>query len=1196
MEGLILNDAFSPPPKNQNQMKKWVISWGYLFVVISCFAQQDSLSPTTIFQNLSNWRTVWVDMKQQKDTLTLDSLTVLPTSLSIRYLKNNQILDTNSYKITNNQLIWKESPLLKQHDKLQIRFRVLPYAFGKPLARKDTAWISEEIFGRVPNRFKYNPYEELRQVSSSGLNYNGTFARGVSFGNNQDLVLNSSFNLQLAGKLGDDVEIIAAISDNNIPLQPEGNTQQLQEFDKIFIQLRRGKQFITAGDYELKRPTGYFMNYYKKLQGITLGTALKLTDEGILKTTASAAISRGQFGRNVLQTQEGNQGPYKLRGNNGELFIIVLAGTEKVFIDGMLMKRGQEFDYVIDYNRGEVRFTPNRLITKDSRVQVEFEYSDQNYQRSMYAVSSIYETPKLKLHFNLFSEQDGRTPTTQGELSELQQQALAMIGDDVGTAFITGIDTAVFSADRILYKLVDTLVNGLLYDSVLVYSTNQDSAKFEARFSEVGIGNGNYIRLQSSANGAVYGWVAPDPLTGQPTGTYEPIISVVAPAQNQLYTLGLDYTISKTSTLQAEVTLSNQDLNRLSLQDGDDNIGGGVKLGYTNRVTLGQQNDSTQPATLTVNADYEFVDRNFKPLNPYRPREFTRDWNTANLAATQEHIAKGGFTLAKRQWGNLRYEFSAFLKDSLYTGMRHLGIATLQRKGYDIRAEANYLTTEGQSNRTTFFRPKLNISKTFKKLNNWQVGIYGEREKNSRYGLLTDTLQNTSFFYDLMRLYVKSADKSKVQLNMNYMQRLDYVPVETEFQQNTKAEELNLEGTWQQKGNSNLKFNLTYRNLAIVDSNLTTLAPQETYLGRIEYGLSLKRGWLRATTLYEIGSGQEQKIQYNYIKVESGQGLYTWIDRNQDSVKQLNEFEIAAFADQADHIRVTTFTDEFIRSNTVRFNQSLAINPKAIWFTQRKGIKRLLSKFSTQSAWQITRKVREAAGVSPWNPFQLAIPDSALVSLVSNIRNSLFFNRTDPKFSIELGMFENRNRVVLTSGFESRGREEYFLRFRWNLNPKIGLQINFSQGQNTNDSELFDSRDYAIDVQKIEPKFTFYLLKRTFRAEAKYKYQNSQNTIGDLLESAVAHDANVELIYNRVNKSSYRLSFSYVNVNYTGLPNTPVEFTMLEGLKNGQNYLWTLTFDRRLARNVQLSMSYEGRKTGENRIVHVGRAQVRANF
>ena len=169
----------------------------------------------------------------------------------------------------------------------------------------------------------------------------------------------------------------------------------------------------------------------------------------------AGALSKGKFARNIIQGTEGNQGPYRLRGNNNEPFIIVLAGTELVYLDGKLLERGQEFDYTVDYNTSEVTFTARHLITKDSRIVIEFQYSDQNYARSLFQARTNYQTDKLDFWFNAYTEQDVKSQSLQQDLSLGDKQLLAESGDSLSLARVTAIDSIGYVDNQVLYKLID---------------------------------------------------------------------------------------------------------------------------------------------------------------------------------------------------------------------------------------------------------------------------------------------------------------------------------------------------------------------------------------------------------------------------------------------------------------------------------------------------------------------------------------------------------------------------------------------------------------------------------------------------------------------------------------------------------------------------------------------------------------------
>ena len=300
-----------------------------------------------------------------------------------------------------------------------------------------------------------------------------------------------------------------------------------------------------------------------------------------------------------------------MKGADDEPFIIILSGTEKIYIDGKLLQRGQENDYIIDYNTGELTFTARQQITKDKRIVAEFQYAERNYARSLFFFGEEVQYKNAKMYLNIYSEQDNKNRPLQQTLTQEQKNVMIAAGDSINNAVYSGVDSSSYNNSNIFYKKIDTLG----YQGIYVYSTDSVVAHYNLKFSSVAAGKGNYIQVSSAANGKVYSWVAP--IDGVPQGTYEPVIPLVTPKKNQMITGGFTYSLTPNNFLNVEGVYTKNDINTFSTADKGNDEGSGVKVISKNQTIL-SSDSSRRQTKLLYNFNYEFLQKQFKQIERFQ--------------------------------------------------------------------------------------------------------------------------------------------------------------------------------------------------------------------------------------------------------------------------------------------------------------------------------------------------------------------------------------------------------------------------------------------------------------------------------------------------------------------------------------------------------------------------------------------------
>jgi len=297
--------------------------------------------------------------------------------------------------------------------------------------------------------------------------------------------ISQSLWMRIGGSAGQ-FDVSGVLSDENIP---KGNvvSQNLREIDEIFIEAVSDDISIRMGDIVTTEE-----EVDKKLLGLSFAWK---------DLSGVAGISKAKYGKITFKTVEDKQGPYKINPEEGISGVSIVRGSEQVWLNGKLLARGIEKDYVINYLENTLTFNSSVFLDNESVVLVLFQYSI--YGESNMFYETAFESDDYSFSFRReedFSEKD-------------------LIESYPDSGFGYRYNSTYVGEGNGDYQLLD---------SIFVYQ-GYEKGSYEVYFEWIGEGNGEYEYVDSLH---YFLW------TGD--GPFSPKRKVPLGEEDNLFSLGLN--------------------------------------------------------------------------------------------------------------------------------------------------------------------------------------------------------------------------------------------------------------------------------------------------------------------------------------------------------------------------------------------------------------------------------------------------------------------------------------------------------------------------------------------------------------------------------------------------------------------------------------------------------------------------------
>ncbi len=1111
----------------------------------------------------------------------ISSVNIIPGSEMI-FIKSKQ-LNSFDFSFTYSKSFFTLSDSLPYSifDTLIVTYRSFKLSLQKEYQKRSLVVKYDEKFGDTVSVLTSTNAFSPESIFGADMQKSGTIVRGFTVGTTKDFSLSSGLRLQLSGRIAEDIEIVAALTDENTPIQPEGNTERLEELDKVFIQVKHPNVTGTFGDYQVKQKIGEFGVIDRKLQGL-MGEFNFEDVNGYV----SIANSRGKFNTNNFNGADGVQGPYRLSGLNNERDIIMIAGTEKVFLDGVELNRGENNDYTVEYSNATITFTPNRLITSASRVSIDFEYTDRQFARSFFGAGTSTKllNDKLSLKVQYMREGDDQDSPIDISLSEEDKNTLSLAGDDRNKAVKSGVKLAVPDSLGIIkgiYTKVDTIFNAEPY-SIYVYNPGDSLSLYTVSFSYVGEGKGDYTRQSLG----YYNFV------GIGNGSYLPILFLPLPQLKQMGNIVVDVNPFENVTLSLEYAGSLWDKNRLSTLDDGDNYG------YARNISL-----KVVPSQILIgDLDFgkagltfrdRFIQGKFTSLDRFDDVEFNRNYNSANQTIPKdETLREIGITLQPIQELTINSTAGFLRKGDDFSSDRYNNFLRFSdSKTFSVDYNLDYVKSTNITLKSNWLRHKGNAFYTFWQLKPGMEFLAEDKQDNQTQ---KDSLLNSSLKYFEYSPYLELLEISGFKMLTKYSMRDDYLPQNGVMIQESNSKTYSLEMNYSGVREVNTNLVLTFRNKTYTeDFKLKGFLDNETILIRSRTKFALWQRLLNGDLYYEVSTQKSAKLQKVFVRVEQGTGNYIYLgDLNNNGIADENEFEPTLY--DGDFIQVTLPTDELFPVIDLKTSTRWKIN-----FSELVDVKTLIGKIvspiSSETYWRIEENSRETAY---GNIYLLKLStfqnENTTIRGSNYLQQDFFLFENDQELSFRFRYTQRTALNEFSSGYERYYNRERSLRIKFKMIKEISNQTDLVNQIDNVSAPINSNRIRQINSNNVISEFS-YRPDKNIEVGFRIKAGRSEDTYPATPTVINLNSQLIRFNLSFLGTGRLRIEIERNELNANTTENF-IPYELTNGNQIGKNYYWRLNFDYKLSSFLQTTISYDGRVQGANKVIHTARAEARAYF